>query len=473
MKRGLPLLLFLLALLLAAPAEAAEGSGGYLLQVKTQDASLFSLVPPGIEALVPELGLYRADTLEDAAFFTADEIQCLEPDHVVELFEDQGTEATAWNLELLGTQTAARAGLDGSGVRVGVVDSGLYAEHEALAGACILKGWNYIGKDADTSDSVGHGTFVTGIITAAAPGAEVVPLKCFSKRTGRMGDIIAAIYGGVDDYGCDILNLSFGLSDDSQLLREAIQYAAGKGTVLVAAVGNNGTTEIKYPAGYSEVIGVGMVAADKTASALSQRNASVMLTAPGAGLTGPDITGPSAYRTGGGTSYACPHVAAAAALLMQAAPGMTAEEVCVAMVGGAEDLGEPGYDETYGYGLLSVAAMLEALPPLPVQTDAGIELRVVRPLAEDETAQVWAASYSAAGRMLACCPLPASVKDGVLAASGLLPQPAETEWVRLFFLQDGVFIPVLEAEQVQIPQSKPPAKPGALTISAPFPRFPA
>lgn len=454
--RKIYMFLIPLILLLASPgaAEAAETANydGYLLQVETGDISLFSSLPGGIDAVVSEMGIYRADTLESAAFFDADEILCMEPNYIVELFGTETTDADNWNLNLMCVGAAVRAGIDGSGVRIGVVDSGLYAEHEALADACIMEGWNYIAQNVDTSDSVGHGTFVTGILTSAVPGAEVVPLKCFDSKTGTVSSIVSAIYGGVDDYGCDVLNLSFGLSSDSELLRNAIQYAAEKDTVLVAAVGNDGTTEIKYPAGYDEVIGVGMVSADKTVSEKSQRNKSVLLTAPGSGLTGLGITGPSAYRTGSGTSYSCPHVAAVAALLRQAAPDMTAEEVRTALINGAEDLGEPGYDELYGHGLLSVSAMLEALPPLPVQTDAGIELRVVRPFAGDELPQVWAAGYSGTGRMLACRLFPASVEDGVLAVNGSIPLPAEAEWMKVFILRDGFFIPLLEAEIVPMPQ---------------------
>lgn len=456
MKKGVPFLILLLVLLLASPAGAEEGAeyDGYLIQVQTEEAALFSLLPPGIEAVAPEAGIYRADTPEDAAYFGPDALLRVEPNYMVELFDAQETGTATWNLELMGTQTAARADLDGSGVRVGVVDSGLYGEHEALAGAHILAGWNYIDGSADTSDSVGHGTFVTAIVTAAAPGAEVVPLKCFSAKSGALSGIIAAIYGGVDQYECDVLNMSFGMDKDSDLLREAIRYAAGKGTVLAAAVGNDGMQTMKYPAGYDEVIGVGMVAADKTVAPRSQHNRSVMLTAPGSGVTGPDITGPDAYKTSSGTSYACPHVAAAAALLRQAAPDMTAEEIGAALVEGAEDLGEPGYDEYYGYGLLSVTATLESLPPLTAPEDGGIRLRVARPLAEAESPRVWAAGYSNRGQMLACCPLKVSLKDGILTATGLLPGPAETEQVKLFFLGDGGFTPVREPESAVISRER-------------------
>lgn len=451
MKKVCLLLVILLALLPVFPADAAESReyDGYLLQVRTEGAQLFSSLPEGIEPVAPGAGIYRVDSVEDAAFFRAEEIVCIEPDYLVELFDTGRSGAGAWNLDLMGADTAARAGLDGSGVRIGVIDSGLYADHELLAGAHIVAGHDYVNNIEDTADQVGHGTFVTGIITAMAPGAEVVPLKCFDSKSGRLDHIVAAVYGAVDEYGCDILNMSFGVSGDSTILRNAIQYAAGKGVVLTAAVGNDGTAEIKYPAGYDQVIGVGMVSANKTAPSSSQRNRSVLLAAPGSGLTGLAITGPSACKTGYGTSYACPHVTAAAALLLQAAPDMTADGVRTAMINGAEDLGDAGYDETYGYGFLSVTAMLEALPPLPVRSDAELRMRVVRSL-PGGTPQVWAASYSGTGRMLACHPLPASVEEGILAVNGVIPLLEETEWVKLFFLRDGCLEPAREMESVRM-----------------------
>lgn len=450
MKKVYPILILTIAWLLVFPAMAAEEPGydGFLIQVRTEDASLFSSLPNGIDAVAPGAGIYHTDTLEDTAFFPSEEILCIEPNYFVELFDTEETNDEAWNLHLMGVDTAGRTGIDGSGVRIGVIDSGLYAEHEALAETRIIQGHNYIKDNNDISDDVGHGTFVAGIITAVAPGAEVVPLKSFDSRTGTMKAIIAAIYDSVDNYSCDILNMSFGLSTDSEILSGAVQYAAGKGTVLTAAVGNDGTSKINYPAGYDEVIGVGMLGADKTVGVKSQRNASVFFTAPGVEVTGPGTDGPSAYRTGTGTSYACPHVAAVAALLMQAVPDMTPEDVCAALTAGAEDLGEPGYDEIYGYGLLSATKMLAALPPLPVKTNTGILLRVVRFLS-DETPQVWAASYSDTGRMLACRTLSASIRDGVLAVSGVLPPLADTAQVKLFFLCGEHLKPALEMESVQ------------------------
>lgn len=446
MKKLISLLIFAALLSAPSPAWAAEEPGaeydGYIVCLREETVMLYASLPDGIEPVVPEAGLYRAETLADAAYFPPDCLRYIEPNYTVTLFsEEDQAEGTAWNLEMLGADAAWAAGLDGSGVRVGVVDSGLYAEHTALAGARIVPGWNYADGSADTSDDVGHGTFVTSIITSAAPGAEAVPLKCFTSRNSTVAHIAAAIRGGVDDYGCGVLNLSFGMDNDTQTLRETVEYAASKGAVMLAAVGNEGTAALKYPAAYSEVIGVGMVDQEKTVARGSQRNESVFVTAPGSGVTGPGIKGPDYYYTSGGTSFACPHVSAAAALMKQAVPGLSAEGFMAALRDGAEDLGEPGYDVDYGYGLLSVPAMLAALPLEPIPAEDGLRLHVVR-AGLDNSTQFWAAGYDGIGRMLECRLLETAAVRGVLAGCGILPCVDGITRVQLFYLKEGTLEPI-------------------------------
>ena len=113
------------------------------------------------------------------------------------------------------------------------------------------------------------------------PKVRLVPLKCFDDKTTNVSVICKAIYGAVDDFGCDVINMSFGLMEDSIALKEAIDYAAGKGVIIVAAVGNDGTEELCYPAAYDNVIGVGSVDKNEGVSSVSQHNKSVFITAPG------------------------------------------------------------------------------------------------------------------------------------------------------------------------------------------------
>ena len=232
---------------------------------------------------------------------------------------------------------------------------------------------------------MGHGTFITGILAAAtgngvgvaglAPQAEIVPLKCFTAKTGSISAVVAAIYDGVDVYQCQVLNMSFGvkqsgvesgLPENPRALEEAVAHAEEKGVILVAAAGNapsgsTGNDPVLYPAGYDTVIGVGSVDREKAISKFSYQNDSVYITAPGQGLHGLGIASGTTYVTGQGTSYAAPMVSAAAALALSVKPELTPAEFRDLLRDTVEDLGEAGWDTVYGHGLLDIGGLLEIL----------------------------------------------------------------------------------------------------------------
>ena len=271
-------------------------------------------------------------------------------------------------MDALGIPAVRMHGISGDGVRIAVIDSGVFAEHEDLTGVRIVPGMNYLGTDeasrADTTDTVGHGTFVSGLLAAAlngygiaglVPEAEIVPLRCFSEKTGRISDVITAIYGAVDIYHCQVLNLSLGITSSSRLLREAVEYADTQGAIMVSASGNltSGTHRdsgdpLYYPAAYPEVVGVGAVGSALSIASFSMRNESVWVVAPGNGLRSLSCLGPDQYVTGGGTSYAAPMVAATAAMALSVEPSLSREDFMSLLQDTAQDLGEPGYDIIYG-----------------------------------------------------------------------------------------------------------------------------
>ena len=387
-------LLFCFAFL---PAARAVDSAGYLFRMN-ETASLLSAedeqaMPEGIDAVYAPEGLYRTDDPEVIrALDEAGLLDYAEPDWLVTLFDVPDdpayTGGQQWSLPLLHMDYAWARGIDGQAadgtrVRIGLVDSGVYAGHADLDGAYLIAGTNYTVSETDsarfdTSDTVGHGTFIAGLLSAVtgnssgmaglAPEADLVPLKCFTATKGRTSDIIAAIYGGVDTYHCQILNMSFGMEQDVQALADAIDHAREQGVLLIAAVGNTtggaastGNDPLQYPAAYDGVIGVGSVTRDKTVSRFSYQNDSVFLTAPGSELYSLGYTSPSIYRYGNGTSYAAPMVTGAAALALSVKPDMTQDEFSSLLQATAEDLGDPGWDSVFGHGLLNIGALLETI----------------------------------------------------------------------------------------------------------------
>ena len=309
----------------------------------------------------------------------SDELEWYEKDGEVELLGDlsQYYPDDKWDLEMVGADASFSRGLIGEGVRVGVIDSGINP-HEFIADR-LVPGHNYI-KNADpgdTSDSYGHGTSVAGLIAekcdegylGAAAGVTLVPLKCTDEKSSvKISAVCDAIYGGVEDYDCDILNLSLGISAKYESLEEAVAYAEEKGVVIVSAVGNDGTETLNYPAAYDTVIGVGGVDENGLIYERSNHNASTFITAPAVNIT-------SAFNAGGyaavtGTSFSAPQVTAAAAILLGAMPELTPEEVRTALAETAADAGSPGYDEYYGHGILSLSGLVGFIDNEPANTAA-------------------------------------------------------------------------------------------------------
>ena len=277
-------------------------------------------------------------------------------------------EEEQWNLDMIGAGEVFRRGCLGDGVRVGVLDSGV-SPHPDF-GDRLLPGHNYISDAADptdTADSYGHGTRVAGVIAAAgdqgcigvAPGASIVPLKVTDGLTVKISTLCDAIYGAIDDYGCTVLNLSMGVPTDYSSLREAVAYAESQNVVVVSAVGNDGNGTLYYPAAYDTVIGVGAVNRDGGLYFRSNYSAGVFLTAPGVALRSTAAAG--GYASSTGTSFSTPHTAGAAAVLQNLVPDLSPAEIRAILAETAEDAGDPGYDERYGYGILNLSACVATL----------------------------------------------------------------------------------------------------------------
>ena len=379
----------------AASEPAVPESQGYLVKFKTDAPTLQSAEAKTIRrsSLFSRLhaisgGVYYTED-KDAADRLAQSsaVECVEPNYTITLGEIPNDtyllSGDQWYYNLLGLDGCWARGLTGKGIRVGVVDSGLFPDHEDLQGAAIIPGTNYtVSEDSEersnTADEYGHGTMVCGLIAAAvgnekgiaglASSVELVPLKGFQGRTSSVANLVADIYGGVDDYHCDVLNLSVGVRSDSSILRAAIQHADEQGVIVIAAAGNLDTGEtstgndaVYYPAAWPEAIGVGAVGQDLSVAWYSRQNSSVWIAAPGSALWSLSYQNAGRYSRGNGTSYAVPIVTAAAALALSVKPDLTRVQLMELMKQTARDLGAPGYDNAYGHGLLNIGLLMATL----------------------------------------------------------------------------------------------------------------
>lgn len=205
-----------------------------------------------------------------------------------------------------------------SQVTVCILDSGCNMED--------ITGWNYLEGNNNLSDNSGHGTGVCEILLEKAPDANLVMLKCFDGESENQTDdntIIQAIYDSVDKYHADILNMSWTLNRDSNLLHEAIQYASENGVLILAAAGNlsfqTPSGSQVYPAAWEEVIGVAGADLDENGNPISSLwylgGEAVYVSANGS------------YEDQKGSSYAVPRVSAAVAGYLLENPGVTQEKV--------------------------------------------------------------------------------------------------------------------------------------------------
>jgi len=309
------------------------------------------------------------------------------------------------------TWDPARGDVDGSGVVVAVVDTGVDASHPDLAGR-VLPGANCAKNGPCTAEATpidpgGHGTHVAGIIAATAddsmgiaggaPGAVILPVRVLSALgTGEEAWVANGIDWAVSQ-GADVINLSLGVCVNEPgytrpecapagfewtLLEQAVADAIAAGVVVVASAGNDSIvagTAVSIPAAYDDVIAVGAIDPVNEPTWFTSTGTWVDIAAPGvfilstASVNGYSCTTGTRYAWCSGTSMAAPYVSAAAALVLDANP---AADVAAALIDNASAI-DPTYAPTVavGAGLVNPLASVRAATgdtPWPTPAITGI-----------------------------------------------------------------------------------------------------
>jgi serine protease len=225
----------------------------------------------------------------------------------------------------------------GEGVTVAVIDTGVTRVPD-LAETEFVRGFDFVDNDDDPTDLQGHGTHVAGTIAQStnnrlgvagvAYKAKIMPIRVLDANgTGTVADIAEGIRFAADN-GATAINLSLGGRAGAQLMQEAMQYAHQKGVTVVAAAGNDGSSQVGYPARYPEVIGVSALGPTNEKAPYSNYGTGVDISAPGGAKTtdhpewgilqqtinrrNPNLAEFAYFQ---GTSMATPHVTAVAALI--------------------------------------------------------------------------------------------------------------------------------------------------------------
>lgn len=266
----------------------------------------------------------------------------------------------------------------GSNITIAVIDTGVDLDHPDLQ-AKIVTGKDFVNNDSLADDDNGHGTHVAGIAAASGNngigiagvswGAKVMPLKILNSfGNGSTADLAEAIIYAANN-GAKVINMSLGASCGSGWpdVEEAVNYALGKGVLLVAASGNNYSTPVLCPGAINGVVAVGATDSNDNRPSYSTYGTALDVSAPGSGIYSTYFNGN--YTSLTGTSMASPHVAGLAALLWSFAPAMSYSEVESLIEQTADDLGTVGKDNYYGYGRINAQRALEriSLQISPVQ----------------------------------------------------------------------------------------------------------
>ncbi|MEU6593726.1 S8 family serine peptidase [Streptomyces sp. NPDC046881] len=239
----------------------------------------------------------------------------------------------------------------GKGVKVAVIDTGVKADTSSLKGQVLADETPKSVAYHATVDYSGHGTTMAELIAGTgaggglkglAPGAKIVPYRielddlkggaAEKKKTPEPEEAIRA----AADTDAKIISMSFGESAPMPKLEEAIKYAASKGKLLIAAVGNEGEKagdSIGYPAAFSYVVGVAASDESGTVSRFSSSGSYVDFAAPGQDFPGwCDASFRSYCDDMNGTSSAAAITSASAALIWSAHPDWTVNQVTRALV---------------------------------------------------------------------------------------------------------------------------------------------
>ena len=279
-------------------------------------------------------------------------------------------------------------------MRVAVIDTGVDTKHKQLKDAVDAKsGANFLpkkpkkgrygqapprGKSNGTSDRVGHGTKVAGLIAARpakdtgfvglAPEATIIPIQQNDENgSGNVSTLATSIRYALSK-GADVINISQDTENaipNNSVLKRAIDQALARDVVVVASAGNDGLggkVKATYPARYDGVLAVASSDRNNERAPFSQSGSFVDVAAPGVDMISTVPRG--GHCADNGTSFSAPYVAGVAALLKAKHPDWDVEEI-VAQIEQTAERSMAGHDRLVGWGVIDpVRALTEDDHPI-------------------------------------------------------------------------------------------------------------
>ena len=293
------------------------------------------------------------------------------------IFQAADEYSGSWGVQYIGSQPVHDQGINGSGVKIGVLDTGLDYNHEDLRNS-YKGGYDFVSNDLDPWDDnclsyfrTCHGTHVSGIISAQhngigvvgiAPGSSIYAVKVLDGGGfGTASLVLSGIEWAVNN-GMNIISMSIESTENNPALLDAVNAAYNSGILLVAAGGNNGGGPVLYPAAYDSVIAVTAIDQNGLKASFSPIGQKIEVAAPGVRV---NSTIQGGYGLLSGTSMAAPHVTGVAALIFSTSfadvnnDGLrNNKDVREIIRNSAFDAGIPGKDDIYGYGIVDASKAL-------------------------------------------------------------------------------------------------------------------
>ncbi len=316
-------------------------------------------------------------------------------------------------------------------VIVAVIDTGVFLAHEDLSNQ-LVAGFDFISDPANARDGDGidnnpndpgdsalqnqsswHGTHVAGTIAAETNNnqggagvsweAKIMPLRVLGVNGGTSYDTVQAVLfaaGLSNDSGtlpaqiADVINLSLGGGGNSTAEQNAFTAARDAGVIIIAAAGNENTSQLSFPASYNGVISVSATGLDNSLAPYSNFGSEIDIAAPGGNqavdldndnngdgilsalVDDSSASSRSSYAFYQGTSMAAPHMAGVVALMRAVHPTLSPDDLDTLIRSGniSTDLGPVGRDDSFGYGLIDALKAVQqaqtlnnggVLPPQP------------------------------------------------------------------------------------------------------------
>lgn len=327
----------------AQAQSALDAVGGRVVTAYPDGPSVVALAPwADVDAA---LAVLRADA----------SVSYAEPDSIIraaaEVVPNDPRYGGQWGPAMVDAPRAWSISTGSASTIVAVLDSGLDTSSGEFAGRLwvnaaastarrTIYGWNFVNDNGNIQDTYGHGTHVTGILAAKGNNGtgvaglnwdtRIMPLKVLDgSGNGSTDRAVDAIYFAANN-GARVINASWGGDVWNASMRDALNYANGKGVVFVTAAGNDGSNNdvtTTYPASYRTANELVVAAVDRFGNLASYSNygaTTVDLAAPGTDVLS---TVPGGYANYTGTSMATPFVSATVALLAARYPSMSAAQL--------------------------------------------------------------------------------------------------------------------------------------------------